>query len=201
MQRMGIPDAILRAWESSLNNMQRCFRIGRGLQPFFRTCSGFPEEDSLPVVPMILCGWLWSAKVSRNPDCISAVQSGERTAIPHVFADNFEVVTELLQKDILQHFIADTEQFAAVLQVELAPRKKICLVHFCNPSRGESDSYRGWPSPTVQASCQRIGGSISISPRIGVTVLGWIGLRQLKLNCSGWRMPPFPSQTCQGCHR
>ena len=123
MQRVGIPDGILRAWESSLNNMQRCFRIGGGLQPFFRTCNGFPEGDSLSVVPMILCGWLWAAKVTRNPDCISAVQAGERTAIPHVFADNFEVVTELAQKDVLQNFLADSEHFATVLQVELAPRK------------------------------------------------------------------------------
>ena len=123
LKDMSIPEGLLRAWEASLTGLQRCFRIQGGLQNFFHTYNGFPEGDSLSVVPMILCGWLWAAHVQGASVMEAESQYQPSDVQPMVFADNFEVLTGVPDPAILQTLLMRSEGFASLLQIQLAPRK------------------------------------------------------------------------------
>ena len=123
LKDMSIPEGLLRAWEASLTGLQRCFRIQGGLQNFFHTYNGFPEGDSLSVVPMILCGWLWAAHVQGASVMEAEYQYQPSDVQPMVFADNFEVLTGVPDPAILQTLLMRSEGFASLLQIQLAPKK------------------------------------------------------------------------------
>ena len=107
---LGAPVPIVRAWSSSITQMERRFRLRNCVGPPVKTTTGFPEGDGLSVVAML----------TINLICHEWVRAKHQAVTLWSYVDNIEVTSESIDDTLasLQSLNQVTNALDLLIDVE-----------------------------------------------------------------------------------